>query len=241
LIASVPYAKFGDPQTLNLYTYVENSPLNRIDADGHQDGVVPCSGTQAACNTSSGGQATPMKIGDYQAPPQNNLALSWLNVIEVSGSYGWSVGVSGQAGSAEYQATSGVTTEGTIGLGGGNGEVKVSGDVVNGKVKLGDYEGSVKAGVEVSSKDGMTAKAGAEVSAGSLKAGVSVDKDGVHTSVGSEKNGDIKLGAHVQGGLGVGLNINFSQAGRAYDQSVQSVNALGQYLMNKFMPSGSIF
>lgn len=35
---SVPYANFGDPQTLNLYTYVENSPLNRIDADGHQDG-----------------------------------------------------------------------------------------------------------------------------------------------------------------------------------------------------------
>ena len=32
---AVPYAKFGDPQTLNLYTYVENSPLNRIDADGH--------------------------------------------------------------------------------------------------------------------------------------------------------------------------------------------------------------
>jgi hypothetical protein len=71
LIASVPYAKFGDPQTLNLYTYVENSPLNRIDADGHQDGVVPCSGTQAACNTSSGGQATPMKVADYQAPAQN--------------------------------------------------------------------------------------------------------------------------------------------------------------------------
>jgi RHS repeat-associated protein len=34
---SVPYAKFGDPQTLNLYAYVENSPLNRIDADGHGD------------------------------------------------------------------------------------------------------------------------------------------------------------------------------------------------------------
>jgi RHS repeat-associated protein len=32
---AVPYANFGDPQTLNLYTYVENSPLNRIDADGH--------------------------------------------------------------------------------------------------------------------------------------------------------------------------------------------------------------
>lgn len=34
---AVPYAVFGDPQTLNLYTYVENNPINRADADGHQD------------------------------------------------------------------------------------------------------------------------------------------------------------------------------------------------------------
>jgi len=34
---TVPYAKFGDPQTLNLYTYVENGPLNRIDRDGHYE------------------------------------------------------------------------------------------------------------------------------------------------------------------------------------------------------------
>ncbi len=32
---AVPYASFGDPQTLNLYAYVENAPLNRVDADGH--------------------------------------------------------------------------------------------------------------------------------------------------------------------------------------------------------------
>ena len=32
---AIPYAKFGDPQTLNLYSYVENSPVNRADADGH--------------------------------------------------------------------------------------------------------------------------------------------------------------------------------------------------------------
>jgi RHS repeat-associated protein len=32
---TVPYASFGDPQTLNLYAYVENGPLNRVDADGH--------------------------------------------------------------------------------------------------------------------------------------------------------------------------------------------------------------
>jgi RHS repeat-associated protein len=32
---TVPYAKFGDPQSLNLYSYVENGPVNRADADGH--------------------------------------------------------------------------------------------------------------------------------------------------------------------------------------------------------------
>ncbi len=32
---TVPYAKFGDPQSLNLYAMVENGPLNRIDPDGH--------------------------------------------------------------------------------------------------------------------------------------------------------------------------------------------------------------
>jgi RHS repeat-associated protein len=31
----VPYAKPDDPQSLNLYAYVENNPLLRVDADGH--------------------------------------------------------------------------------------------------------------------------------------------------------------------------------------------------------------
>ncbi len=32
---TVPYAEFGDPQSLNLYSYVRNSPIVRVDADGH--------------------------------------------------------------------------------------------------------------------------------------------------------------------------------------------------------------
>lgn len=31
----VPYASFGDPQTLNLYGYVRNNPLAKADLDGH--------------------------------------------------------------------------------------------------------------------------------------------------------------------------------------------------------------
>jgi RHS repeat-associated protein len=32
---TVPYATFGDPQSLNLYGYVRNDPVSRADADGH--------------------------------------------------------------------------------------------------------------------------------------------------------------------------------------------------------------
>jgi RHS repeat-associated protein len=32
---TVPYAEFGDPQSLNLYSYVRNSPVARVNADGH--------------------------------------------------------------------------------------------------------------------------------------------------------------------------------------------------------------
>lgn len=32
---TVPYAQFGDPQSLNLYAYVTDNPVSRQDADGH--------------------------------------------------------------------------------------------------------------------------------------------------------------------------------------------------------------
>jgi RHS repeat-associated protein len=35
--ASVPYASLPYPQSLNLYSYVQNNPLSRADADGHCD------------------------------------------------------------------------------------------------------------------------------------------------------------------------------------------------------------
>jgi RHS repeat-associated protein len=232
---AVPYANLSNPQTLNLYAMVADDPESFADLDGHIEGNPE---VQKIENTGSSDSDDSKQghTGDL------GLARDWLDVIEVSGSYGLSAGVSGQAGSeVKYEGTTGVTTEGTIGLGGGNGEVKVSGDVVNGKVKLGDYEGSVKAGVEVSSKDGVKAQASAEVSAGPVKASVTVDKTGVHTNAGGKKEGDVKLGVHGHAGLGVGVNINLSQAKRAYDRSVQSVNALGQYLIQKFMPTGSIF
>jgi RHS repeat-associated protein len=47
---AVPYAVFGDPQSLNLYGYVRNDPVSRADADGHcppgcNEGVAGSKGT----------------------------------------------------------------------------------------------------------------------------------------------------------------------------------------------------
>jgi len=51
---TVPYASFGDPQTLNLYGFVANNPLNKVDADGHcnQDFSGP---STLYCTDGSGG------------------------------------------------------------------------------------------------------------------------------------------------------------------------------------------
>jgi hypothetical protein len=42
-VTPVPYAKLSDPQSLNLYAYVGNNPVTRLDPDGHID----CSGKNA--------------------------------------------------------------------------------------------------------------------------------------------------------------------------------------------------
>jgi RHS repeat-associated protein len=44
----VPYAKLDNPQSLNLYAYVGNNPLSRIDADGHYE--ISCGGGSKNCN-----------------------------------------------------------------------------------------------------------------------------------------------------------------------------------------------
>jgi RHS repeat-associated protein len=41
---AVLYAVYGDPQSLNLYVYVRNDPISRLDPDGHFD----CTGANAS-------------------------------------------------------------------------------------------------------------------------------------------------------------------------------------------------
>jgi RHS repeat-associated protein len=49
----VPYAVFADPQSLNLYAYVRNNPITRVDLDGHtcKQGDWGCNAWNAAAQT----------------------------------------------------------------------------------------------------------------------------------------------------------------------------------------------
>ena len=46
---AVPYAKYGNPQSLNLYAYVLNNPLLAVDPDGHD---CTSTGNSTTCNSS---------------------------------------------------------------------------------------------------------------------------------------------------------------------------------------------
>jgi RHS repeat-associated protein len=66
---AVPYAVFGDPQSLNLYGYVRNDPISRADADGH----CPLSQIAIACAGYIGGHVADSDEGD-DAPQGQNRA-----------------------------------------------------------------------------------------------------------------------------------------------------------------------
>ena len=65
-----PYADFRDPQTLNLYSYVRNNPLNRIDPDGHK---LVC--TNSSSSNAKGNITVTVNCHEEpdQSPPQPSV------------------------------------------------------------------------------------------------------------------------------------------------------------------------
>ena len=217
----VPYAKLGDPQTLNLYAYVLNNPLTHFDPDGH------------ACDSLW------------------HCAQSFLNVVEVkaSASLGTQGSVQWGVAKAEYHATV-VGVEGKSGLGGGNKDATVTTGVGASASASGGQANasvSVHADAKLSTADGPSASLGAsgKVALGpaSTSASASIDQSGPHTSVGpgasADKGTDWKIGGSFTAGFGLGGAINFSQLGRAFGDMGDSLSGLGGYLKDKLMPSGA--
>lgn len=65
-VEPVPYAKLGDPQSLNLYDYMLNNPLGGVDADGHSTLVFDGKTHTITLYSKSG-----TKLGTY--PAYNNV------------------------------------------------------------------------------------------------------------------------------------------------------------------------
>jgi len=99
-IEPVPYAKLGNPQTLNLYAYVGNRPLGTVDEDGHgwdefdllQNGIQNQKDNQAATAAARQAQAqqqnVPMSKSTYKSA--TGAATAALDaVIGQSEKTGW--------------------------------------------------------------------------------------------------------------------------------------------------------
>jgi RHS repeat-associated protein len=76
---TVPYAVFGDPQSLNLYVYVRNDPISQADADGHISQQAICLDASTHC--------TPAVLGKNKRRPKHKPQQNKATVIfgETSG------------------------------------------------------------------------------------------------------------------------------------------------------------
>jgi RHS repeat-associated protein len=80
---AVPYASFGDPQSLNLYAYVRNDPNTGIDLDGHD---YPGDGMTQYGTASSG--FTQIWAGGFEEAAQQGInAIGAMDDYEESNSY----------------------------------------------------------------------------------------------------------------------------------------------------------
>jgi RHS repeat-associated protein len=102
--ATVPYAHLDNPQTLNLYSYLDNNPINGIDADGHAishafDGMV--------AGLDAGPSAEDLKAEGGPTQTQAALTLAAMS----SSAFGWQQ--NGSNGSSSTSTTGAKQTQGT--------------------------------------------------------------------------------------------------------------------------------
>ena len=70
----VPFAKLYDPQTLNLYVYLRNNPLNTTDPDGHGDDICSGGSVNGFCH-----QSAPDKNGNVTVTVNNYTTTTTQN------------------------------------------------------------------------------------------------------------------------------------------------------------------
>ena len=104
----VPYADLTDPQTLNLYSYVRNNPLARVDSDGHDvwDIVLGATNALTSNNVAGAGRmdasnsdfAKGQAIGDFLSVVQGGVEVLAGGGLQAGGGAACATGVGCLAG-----------------------------------------------------------------------------------------------------------------------------------------------
>lgn len=114
---NVPYASFGNPQSLNLYSYVNNNPTTTRDPDGHdtQDTLDP-QAAQEAGNTFAGALTglARMAVGTWNSVAdllnaQTGYGLQTLPMPQYENKDQAIAGAATQLGTVVYSAVEGAT------------------------------------------------------------------------------------------------------------------------------------
>lgn len=196
---AVPYAVFGDPQSLNLYLYVRNDPVSRADADGHADD-----------------NADP----DHPVPAYKKFEAALKNILSVKTEVGAGYKLSASIGGLKVSAGSGVSTE-TKSYPLGNHPTEVTSKAETKlEVKVGPVAGELKNKVPtIDPKTGTIDKGGPDVKVGA---------SGEHVSgIGISSDHEISvIGATVRvgpAGGGVEIVLNTQEISEAAKSFVPAV------------------
>jgi RHS repeat-associated protein len=206
----VPYADFGNPQSLNLYGFVGGNPASKADPDGHfQD-----NGNKAPLP----GMVPTPKVGEAVEVRAGVCACAGLSVasggVKLNATIE-AVGVGIKSNLAGDVETSG-TSKASLGL------------------QVGSLQGKIEGGVDVSSKTGPSGLA----LKGTLNGtGIKADANGVQAITeksalpGAKIDGDIKLGV-----VKVGGSVNLSKLGQIYDALKTNLPIIGGAFVQQLIP-----
>lgn len=185
----VPYAKLDDPQSLNLYAYVRNNPLSRVDADGHCDksGLLCQAWTWLTSNHSASASASATATqGSVTTGPLSANAKLGTAQASASASYGTNTSVSAKASASLASVT---INEGT------HSTTQVDSHTAN---------AGANAGVSLGGKNGLGVNASAGANADVLSASqTETIKVGPVTVTGTA-TGNVGIGANASAALGTG-------------------------------------